>query len=304
MLGDPAALDELRGFYSGNLDLVDVLRWRVDPSALGSDGSRSPMARAADLSSIIYGRADTPESARRRDAAVADAESLLAGWAADSAALDEALSAHSRLSAEPAIPRRALRRRAFPKRLALLGGAGVMSIAVIGGLVLTAQARSGETVVAGPSSSTPTPSPSATRVLVTATPRPTVAPPVITPTPEPEDTDLRPDYFEDNIYSVIQVPLNGDPIDYARGAVKVDDYGVPLSYVVASGDVFELIAKRFDLGTDYLASINAVRRDVPTEIFVGDTINLGATTILRIGDQNGVVYDHQDRLPEPHMPQE
>jgi len=124
------------------------------------------------------------------------------------------------------------------------------------------------------------------------------------PTPEPEDTDFRRDYFDDDIMSVLQVPLSGPPTDNANGVATVDDYGVPLSYVVANGDVFELIAKRFDLGTSYLASINAVRRENPTELFVGDTLNLGATTILRIGDQNGVVYDHTDRLPEPHLPQD
>ncbi len=301
LLSDPGALDGLRGFYSGNLDLIDVLRWRVDPSALGSDGSRSPIARAAALNPIIYGRADTPETARQREAAVAEAEALLAAWHADSAALDDALVAHS----EPG-PALATPHRAFPTRLALLVGAGVVALAVIVGLVFAGQARPGENVAAGPASGTPRPTPSAEKVTVapTASPRPIVAPPVITPSPEPDDTDLRPDYFEENIHSVIQVPVNGAPIDYARGATTVDDYGVPLSYVVASGDVFELIAKRFDLGTDYLASINAVRRDVPTEIFVGDTINLGATTILRIGDQNGVVYHHVDRLPEPHMPQD
>jgi hypothetical protein len=71
---------------------------------------------------------------------------------------------------------------------------------------------------------------------------------------------------------------------------------------VAPGDIFEIIAKHFDIGTAHLVAINAVRRDSPMIVHVGDTINLDPATIATIGDQNGVVYAHQDRLPDPHVP--
>lgn len=297
-LRDPGALAALRALYRGVLDPADVIRWRMDPAALGADGARSPVVRAAELRPLLYGRADTAEGARQRDAAVAEAESLLAGWERDSAALDAAVAAHARPAASEPRPQQ---RRTVPwGRVAVIAGAAGVAGAVILALVLLP--RPGATVVeqAAPTT-TPPPSPTATP---TPTPTRTIVPaPTVTQTPQPP-LDLRPDYYEDDIMSVLQVPLNGDPIDNANGRAVVDDFGVPLYYVVANGDVFELIAKRFDLGTTYLASINAVRRDTPTELFVGDTINLGASTILRYGDQNGVTYDHRDRLPEPHVQQE
>jgi hypothetical protein len=304
LLRDPLTLAELRDRYRGSIDLVDVLRWRIDPGAIGSDGSRSPVARAGDLGALIYGRADTPEGARQRDAAAAEAESLLAGWAADSEALDAAVRERDTGTVpELARPRRAVVRR----RPALLIGAGAVAVAVLVVLVVLLQphAPADFHAAASPSSTPrPTPTPSKPAPTRTAPPASTVPPPVVVPPPPPEEEDLRREYFEEDILSVLQVPLNGGPIDNANGIATVDDYGVPLSYVVASGDVFELIAKRFDLGTTYLASINAVRRENPTELYVGDTINLGATTILRIGDQNGVVYNFTDRLPDPHLPQD
>lgn len=300
LLADAAALAELRSRYGGGIDPVDVLRWRLDPSAVGSGGSRSPMARADDLAPLVYGRADNREAARRRDEAAAEVEALRAEWRAASAALDAAMQGPPQ--EEP--PEDAPGRKLPLGRLALVVGASAVAVAVLVGVAGALQPRTPDEVSAGPTTSTPRPTPTPTptkTVVVKNTPAP---PPVVTPTPTPDNLDYRRDYFDDDINTVLEVPLNGPPMDNANGAVTVDDYGVPLSYVVASGDVFELIAKRFDLGTTYLASINAVRRDNPTELFVGDTINLGATTILRIGDQNGVVYDHVDRLPEPHMPQE
>jgi hypothetical protein len=295
---------ELRVRYRGAMDLDDIVLWRRDPHAAGSDGSHSPVARAAELAPLVYGRADTVDEVRRRDSAAAEAEALLAGWAADVAALDAAIAEmsvaregrHPAAAADaPLRPRRASRWG----RIGLLVGAGALAAAglIVVGLVVRPSAPTA--VRSDLVTSTPTPKPTAT-----ITPTPLPAPPPVVVTPEPEDTDLRPDYYEYDIVSVLQVPVNGAPIDNANGVATVDDYGVPLSYVVANGDVFELIAKRFDLGTTYLAGINAVRRENPTELFVGDTINLGATTILRIGDQNGTVYDFVDRLPEPHVPQD
>jgi len=305
ILGDPAALADLRSRYTGSGDPADVLRWRDDPDAPGGDGSRSPTARARDLAPALYRRAGTPEAERERDAAAAETEVLLAQWTADNAALDAALIVEA-----PSQPgrreHRARRTPVRPGRIGLLVGAGVVALAVLVGLGVLLRPSIPAVTVSEPTASTPTPTPAATSSAPSSTPTIAPAPPPVqvTPPPEPEDTDFRREYFEDDIMSVLQVPLNGPPIDNANGAATIDDYGVPLSYVVAEGDVFELIAKRFDLGTSYLASINAVRRENPTELFVGDTINLGATTILRIGDQNGVVYNHTDRLPEPHLPQD
>ncbi|WP_158864503.1 LysM peptidoglycan-binding domain-containing protein [Leifsonia sp. AG29] len=77
-----------------------------------------------------------------------------------------------------------------------------------------------------------------------------------------------------------------------------------MAYTVAPGDIWEFIAKRFDVGTAYLTAINAVRREDVTQVYVGDTINLDPATITSVGDENGVVYHHLDRLPDPHVPQQ
>ncbi|WP_271178291.1 LysM peptidoglycan-binding domain-containing protein [Leifsonia poae] len=85
--------------------------------------------------------------------------------------------------------------------------------------------------------------------------------------------------------------------------MKLNSKGEPAAYVVAPGDIWEFIAKRFDVGTAYLTSINAVRRDSPMLVYVGDTVNLDPATITTVGDQNGVVFHHEDRLPNPHVTQ-
>lgn len=111
-------------------------------------------------------------------------------------------------------------------------------------------------------------------------------------------------FWERDYYSEAQQPVDCGPIQYATGTAKLDAKGVPVAYVVAPGDIWEFIAKRFDVGTAYLSAINAVRRDEITTPYVGDTINLDPATITTVGDQNGVVYDHLDRLPDPHVPQQ
>ncbi len=298
LLRDSAALREVRLRYRGTLDPADVLRWRVDPTVLGSDGSRSPTARADDLRPLIYGRADTPERARERDAAIAEAEELLAGWAADTAALDTAIAAP-----QPAAARPRERRRNHRALIISVGAAAAAVAVVVVALLLLPR---GLEPVAAPTgspsptaSTTPSPTPTPTRTAPPAS----VAPPPVIVTPTPEVIDYRPDYYEDDIFAMPEVPINGAPMDNANCAATVDDYGVPLSCVVASGDVFDVIAKRFDLGPTYLAAINAVRREEPTVLYVGDVINLSANTILRVGDQNGVVYNFTDRMPDPHVEQ-
>lgn len=97
----------------------------------------------------------------------------------------------------------------------------------------------------------------------------------------------------------IQIPVDSGPQPYARGDAVLDDTGTPVAYIVAPDDIAEFIAERFCLSTDYLHSINAVRRDAAIHLYVGDTLNLDATTILSVGDQNGQVLDHATPSPIP-----
>ena len=46
--------------------------------------------------------------------------------------------------------------------------------------------------------------------------------------------------------------------------------------------------------------INSVRRaSLATELYAGDTINLDASTIFTVGDQNGVVHEGDPPMPHP-----
>ena len=138
-----------------------------------------------------------------------------------------------------------------------------------------------------------------------ATPTPAASfAPTATPTPVATTATCQGwGFWERDYYSEAQKPVDCGPIQYATGTVKVDSKGVPVAYVVAPGDIWEFIAKRFDVGTAYLTAINAVRREDVTAVYVGDTVNLDPATITTVGDQNGVVYNHEDRLPDPHEPQ-
>lgn len=110
-------------------------------------------------------------------------------------------------------------------------------------------------------------------------------------------------FWEEDYLSEAQQPVDCGPIPYATGTARLDENGTPVAYIAAPGDIWEFIAKRFDLGTAYLTGINAVRRDVPSVVYAGDTINLDPATILTVGDEDGVVARHEDRLPDPHLPQ-
>ena len=138
-----------------------------------------------------------------------------------------------------------------------------------------------------------------------ATPTPAASfAPTATPTPIPAATTCHGwGFWERDYISEAQQPVDCGSIQYATGTTVLSDHDVPVAYVVAPGDIWEFIAKRFDVGTAYLTSINAVRRDFPSIVYVGDTINLDRATITSVGDQNGVVYHHEDRLPDPHVPQ-
>jgi LysM repeat protein len=98
----------------------------------------------------------------------------------------------------------------------------------------------------------------------------------------------------------LQIPVDSGPQEYAMGTTNVDGDGVPASYIVASGDISEFVAKRFCINTAYLYAINGVRRG-DLSLYVGDTVNLDAHTITSVGDQNGVVTTRP--LPDPIPPQ-
>lgn len=141
-----------------------------------------------------------------------------------------------------------------------------------------------------------------------ADPKPVISPPgspssppsktPITPIPSPAAEMVADQFVSDNI------PIDGGSREFATGVTTVGEDGVPRSYVAAEGDVFGPIADRFGLTASYLVTINAVRRDNVMILYAGDTINLDAHTITTVGDQNGVAYDHLDRLPQPYPPQE
>jgi hypothetical protein len=98
----------------------------------------------------------------------------------------------------------------------------------------------------------------------------------------------------------LQIPVDSGPQEYAMGTTNLNSEGVPVSYVVASGDNSEFVAKRFCINTAYLFAINGVRRGDQT-LYVGDTVNLDAHTITSVGDQNGIVTSGP--VPEPIPPQ-
>ncbi len=117
--------------------------------------------------------------------------------------------------------------------------------------------------------------------------------------------------------SLIVVPDDGGPGDFARGAVQLDSTGVPVAYVVAEGDTPFAVSHRFCVTEDQLALLNMVRRTTwysswqngePVdsvartgwiELFTGDTLNLDPATVTSVGDQNGRVYAHDPGL---HLP--
>ena len=127
-----------------------------------------------------------------------------------------------------------------------------------------------------------------------------IATPAATPTPEACHGG---GFWAADSYSEAQRPVDCGPIQYATGKATIDSTDVPVSYVVAPGDIWEFIAKRFDVGTAYLTGINSVRRQYAMIVYAGGTINLDPATITTVGDQNGTAYHFGDRLPDPHVPQ-
>lgn len=98
------------------------------------------------------------------------------------------------------------------------------------------------------------------------------------------------------------VPVDRGAREYAMGEAVLDASGTPVAYVVAAGDIPDFIAERFCTSLSYLNMINSVRRaSLAVNLYAGDTINLDATTIFTVGDENGVV--HAGPPPMPHPPQ-
>lgn len=95
--------------------------------------------------------------------------------------------------------------------------------------------------------------------------------------------------------ATLAVPFDRGPMPHAAGETIVNDDGVPVAYRVADNDTISVVAARFCVGEVWLHWTNYVRRDGDA-LYVGDTLNLDAHTILSVGDQNGVVHDNS--LPE------
>ena len=110
-------------------------------------------------------------------------------------------------------------------------------------------------------------------------------------------------FYEHDRDATFEQPVDCGPIEFATGQVALDSKGVPVAYTVASGDVWAVIAKRFDLGVSYLNTINSVRRPDVMKVYPGDIVNLDPHTILSVGTENGQVGHNLANLPDPHLEQ-
>jgi len=125
----------------------------------------------------------------------------------------------------------------------------------------------------------PTPPPVTVVATVTATPKPTPTPtppaappaePAPAPAPEPVPNAPAPVYEP------------GPAVDLgartgANGSPSLDGSGMPISYVVVSGDSFFDIAQRFDLPQQQLLRMNPQVHDFGENVYIGDVINLDWT---------------------------
>lgn len=125
----------------------------------------------------------------------------------------------------------------------------------------------------------PTPPPVTVVATVTATPKPkptptpTAAPPVEpapAPAPEPVPNAPAPVYEPGPA-----VDLGAR--DGANGTPSLDGSGMPISYVVVSGDSFFDIAQRFDLPQQQMLRMNPQVHDFGENVYIGDVINLDWT---------------------------
>jgi LysM repeat protein len=122
-----------------------------------------------------------------------------------------------------------------------------------------------------------------------------VATPVAAPIPTPVPTFTPDPYW---VTPLGQVYSQDNPVDlgprrYAEGTTTKNAQGVPVSYVVASGDVFTVIAARLQMQIEDLLFMNCLRRNDLTSwtlIYPGDILNLDPHTALSVGTQDGGVY--------------
>jgi hypothetical protein len=97
----------------------------------------------------------------------------------------------------------------------------------------------------------------------------------------------------------LQTPRDLGPRAHAEGEVVQDASGTPVAYIVAADDNAGSITARFCLTSAYLHAINAVRRPDLRSLYIGDTVNLDAHTILTVGDQNGIAESNDASSPLP-----
>ena len=99
----------------------------------------------------------------------------------------------------------------------------------------------------------------------------------------------------------VQLPRDGGAITYAEGDPITEGSKI-VAYKVASGDIYDYIAKRFHLTNDgYLIVLNEVRRGEAAQLYAGDILNLSAYTLDKYGTINGHVVKGPQPLTAPHQ---
>lgn len=178
-----------------------------------------------------------------------------------------------------------------PRRLAAVL---IAACAILGLSACTAEpsavdlAVSPSPTVATPSAPTTEPGPSST-----PTPHPSIVPMVL----EADEQDCYQQVLavENETERLgpwrLEVPRDRGEKGYAHGTAEYDATGVPVAYTVAANDNIDMIPRRFCITPAYLHVINHVRRG-DGELYVGDTVNLDAHTMLTVGDRNGMVTDN------------
>jgi hypothetical protein len=151
--------------------------------------------------------------------------------------------------------RRAVGRNAVPVAMVALATSGVLALSAC--------------------APAPAPPPVTIVATVTATPTPTPTPaPVAEPAPAPAPDPVP------NAPAPVYEP--GPAVDLgardgANGTPSLDGGGMPISYVVVSGDSFFDIAQRFDLPQQQLLRMNPQVHDFGENVYIGDVINLDWT---------------------------
>jgi len=126
----------------------------------------------------------------------------------------------------------------------------------------------------------PAPPPVTIVATVTATPKPTPTP---TPAPAPVAPPPAPAPAPDPVPNAPAPVYEPGPAvdlgarDGANGTPSLDGSGMPISYVVVSGDHFFDIAQRFDLPQQQLLRMNPQVHDFGENVYIGDVINLDWT---------------------------